>query len=432
MEFNLPDDLLRVIAYKADLKSLIKLCSVSRKFDFICRDPGFWIDKIHYLQPNKIFGEDLKAKTIFQLYNIYKRMLNSGTLYITGSNRYQQLGMGYTEDEYETIPVRFATTDKVFEVFCGSGYIIYVTDEGFAYGIGHNSSHQISWYKDRENISTPVIIKDSQGNPFNDVKQVSGYQFHSALVTDVGNIYTFGNNSAGQLGLGYKSINDGIPNILADKNGVVFSDVKQVACGRYHTAFVTNDGFIYTFGQNDRGQLGLGDYESRYIPTQIEGLFNVVQVACGALHTACITAEGHVYTFGHAATRTNVPHKIQNISNAVQISCGEDSTVAVTSAGSVYAWGDDAHNVGTLGINSTINPQIIPNLNNIIQVSCGDTHTGFLTSTGYVYMTGDNYKGKAGLGSKNKSYKPTKIDNLTNVIQISAGGYNTLFIRKEN
>ena len=73
----------------------------------------------------------------------------------------------------------------------------------------------------------------------------------------------------------------------------------QIVGGGFHTAALTNDGKVFTWGNNRWGQLGHGDYKQRHIPTKVEsldGLF-IAKIACGEWHTVVITDKGDTYTW---------------------------------------------------------------------------------------------------------------------------------------
>ena len=75
--------------------------------------------------------------------------------------------------------------------------------------------------------------------------------------------------------------------------------ILKVSCGNYHTLLLSNDGQVFSFGSNYHGQLGVGDTRRKVGP-QVIPLPNVkiVQIAAGANHSVLRSQEGLVYTFG--------------------------------------------------------------------------------------------------------------------------------------
>jgi hypothetical protein len=75
---------------------------------------------------------------------------------------------------------------------------------------------------------------------------------------------------------------------------------KQVSCGYKHSAVCTEDGHVYTFGDGDRGQLGHGDFEHKAFPVLVQTLKGklITQVQCGEYHTMALTSSGYVFTWG--------------------------------------------------------------------------------------------------------------------------------------
>jgi alpha-tubulin suppressor-like RCC1 family protein len=73
----------------------------------------------------------------------------------------------------------------------------------------------------------------------------------------------------------------------------------QIDCGGWHTAALTKNGEVFTWGNNGNGKLGHGDKNERTIPTKVaslDGLF-IIQISCGDRHTAALTDKGEILTW---------------------------------------------------------------------------------------------------------------------------------------
>lgn len=100
----------------------------------------------------------------------------------------------------------------------------------------------------------------------------------------------------GRLGLGSER-NCHAPRLIEDLSGV---QPKQIACGGFHTAVVTDHGKVYTFGGGEHGQLGHGDKFNRVVPTLVQALDDefISQITCGWSHTVVLTPRG-ICSFGN-------------------------------------------------------------------------------------------------------------------------------------
>lgn len=109
-------------------------------------------------------------------------------------------------------------------------------------------------------------------------------------------VFMWGRGEDGQLGLGDTSDQDE-PTYVDALRGV---GVRQIACGSGHTVVLTTDGEVYTWGRGDDGRLGHGDNGWKYVPRITQSLAGqiVVQVTCGSYHTAAVTGNGDLYTWG--------------------------------------------------------------------------------------------------------------------------------------
>ncbi|NWT51040.1 HERC5 ligase, partial [Erythrocercus mccallii] len=116
-------------------------------------------------------------------------------------------------------------------------------------------------------------------------------------VCEGGELFTWGQNTHGQLGVGSKITLTPKPQLVERLKGIPLA---QIAAGGAHSTTVSLSGAVYSWGKNSFGQLGLGDTKDRDCPTYVGALehWKTVFISCGADHTAVLSKEGLVCTFG--------------------------------------------------------------------------------------------------------------------------------------
>jgi len=199
----------------------------------------------------------------------------------------------------------------------------------------------------------------------------------------------------------------------------------SVSLGDNHGAAISMNGELYTWGNNEFGQLGVGDFNNRATPTKVPGLKNVVAVSLGGYSSAAITENGDLFLWGVIinSTRTHTPEKVQDLANVVGVSLGGNHYAAITTSGDLYVWGSNSE--GELGLGdaeSRDTPTKVPGLANVVAVSLGTTHSMAITADGSLFTWGFNRYGQLGQGHRNNINTPTKVQNLSKVTAICAGG----------
>src|SRR5436853_624400 len=158
--------------------------------------------------------------------------------------------------------------------------------------------------------------------------------------------------------------------------------IKNISAKHGHSLILTNTGQIYAFGANESGELGLGDDIDRNIPTLITNLINMIQIAAGVTHSLTLSNNRQIYAFGSNGFRQlglgdkikrNIPILIPNLTQIIQIAAGVRHSLALSNSRQIYAFGNNAF--GQLGLGDTIQkniPILIPNLTQIIQIAAED------------------------------------------------------------
>jgi hypothetical protein len=121
------------------------------------------------------------------------------------------------------------------------------------------------------------------------VQWASASHSHTAAITSEGRLYTWGCGLAGQLGHGADAHLVTHPQLVRGLSSAGMR-VTHVSCGPYHTAATTQQGLLFTWGCGLFGRLGHGDTVSVFTPRCVEALepFYVTGVSCGWWHTAAV------------------------------------------------------------------------------------------------------------------------------------------------
>jgi alpha-tubulin suppressor-like RCC1 family protein len=146
----------------------------------------------------------------------------------------------------------------------------------------------------------PQFVTALEGRP---VTRCAAGARHSAAVTADGALFTWGEGTTGQLGYG-RVTSAARPRRVEEVQGGgrPLPPVADVAAGWGHTLALARDGSVWAWGFNAKGQLGMGDTQARHHPAQVlaadGSAFHAVQVAAGRHHCAAITGMGRLYTWG--------------------------------------------------------------------------------------------------------------------------------------
>ena len=180
----------------------------------------------------------------------------------------------------------------VTQIACGSRHTAVVTSTGECWTWG-DKENGVAGHGDAEGHQyTPKLVEKLAGKR---VVQLSACGFHTGCLTDSNECYTWGEGKFGRLGHGCER-NCNQPRLV---EALIGKQPRQISCGGFHTAVVTEDGRLLSFGGGEHGQLGHNDRVNKVRPTLVEALEGIFvsQITCGWSHSVALTSKGKVYTW---------------------------------------------------------------------------------------------------------------------------------------
>ena len=264
---------------------------------------------------------------------------NDGNVYTFGSNYAGQLGIGVDKEElqFTHIPQK-VNLPPCTQISCGNFFSICLSSDGVLYSFGDNRDGQLCLGNYQDSYNSPQKVTS-----LTDVEFVECGGFHVFCKTFNNEIFSWGDNRCGQLGLGNTdnqntSVKLSLPNedvidikcglshslILTSKKEVLscgsnefgqfgrmaidyttfqkvlsLQEITRIECGNNHSLCIDANDNLYVFGWNNEGQLGLDDYDDRYTPMKHPSLSNIIDISKGGNHTFVKTSKNEIYSFGN-------------------------------------------------------------------------------------------------------------------------------------
>ncbi len=171
-----------------------------------------------------------------------------------------------------------------------------------------------------------------------------------AYITEDGTLWMWGNNSRGQLGNGTRT--------NSQEPIQVLDEVVSVSCSEYHTAAIRSDGSLWLWGSNMLGALGNGGggnaYDGFGMPCQttpVKIMDDVAAVSCTTYYTAALKTDGSLWTWGSSTKignggTGNASH-YGDAYQSVPVKIMDDvvfvsGSAAIKNDGSLWMWGSSS------------------------------------------------------------------------------------------
>ncbi|MBI0071909.1 MULTISPECIES: InlB B-repeat-containing protein [Bifidobacterium] len=330
-----------------------------------------------------------------------------GTLYSWGNNSEGQLGRIPSASEPADRPGRVDVPDgtRFIQVSAGDEYVVAIDITNHLYSWGSNEKGQSGLGPIHSSSSVPNQVVPAVNSSKSFVQVSAGPNYALATCSD-GIMYSWGDNSSGQLGRDTtgKGGDSTYPNPVPLPKGV---KITQVTAGGKASLALASDGSVYSWGDNSNGQLGRTPNASEpanqpYRMNTADGM-SFSQVSAGYRHTLAIDSDGNAYSWGYGSTSQPSKVTLPDGVKTRHVSAGYDYSLATGSDGNIYSWGDNSS--GQLGRDTggeTTNQPDKANMPDGItytQFSAGYRHILAMGSDGYLYGWGDDSSGQLGAGN---------------------------------
>ena len=301
-------------------------------------------------------------------------LTNTGELYMSGfRNNLPKAEEDGTENISKHIVDRYVTKityfrEKVNYISLGKQHVICVADgKAYSWGVNNYGVCGISGKSNGEIIAKPTLIETIKTN----VKMTCVSDTHSLVLTSNGEIFAFGSNMYGKLGIGdlNRYFNIGAtpmePEPILVKNVTTAS---YIACSNSHSACIMKFNqeskecySVYTWGSGFNGKLGHNGVLDVYEPKLVEELENkvneaqnrtlyFVKLALGDEFSLALDECGKMWGWGKkkylpgvvgdAEGKTETPVLISDKMTFKFIAAKGNFACAITINGEMYAWGD--------------------------------------------------------------------------------------------
>ena len=378
------------------------------------------------------------------------QILASGNLYSWGYNAYGQLGNGEsgtggnTKDQYT--PQSVHNTTNIVALASGYRHNLALDSQGNVWAWGDNSLGQLG----ADPASTTVGSMHFRSEP----ATISGFTMpvvaiatgfnHNLAIDTAGNVWAWGQNNDGQLGISNTTSYRYTPAIVNGIGGPATS----IAASMHHSLAADSSGHAWGWGDNSLGELGNGadTVANQYTPVEVRNsgntdyLNNITNVAAGYYFSLALDSTGGIWAWGSNSNK-QLGQSGASSSLPIGVSLGNGivaSTIAANYSqglaiadGQVYVWGWNNYPP-----NTQLNmPAAVSNLSNVTAISADNNHNLALKSDGTIWGWGYNECGELGKapysfngGQNNYTGSVTQVGTISGASAIMAGGESSMAI----
>ena len=346
---------------------------------------------------------------------------SDGTLSTWGNNSSGQLGNGTSGTSINTNLGQLTGSETWTAVAAGPDFAAAIASDNTLWTWGDNTSGQLGNGTSGTSTSTdtPGLLAAQRASMTWSAVS-AGSNFMVGISSSDGTLWSWGNNTSGQLGNGTNTTHstDSTPTQVGTATW------SAVSAGSNFVVAIKTDGTLWTWGDNSTGQLGQAP-ANRFVPTQV-GTATWLSVAAGSNFVVALKSDRSLWTWGSnskgqlgnetSGTGTTTPGQIAITSTFsgvtfTAVAAGNDFALALTSTGALWSWGNNAN--GQLGNgssgSSTNAPGRVSGSETWNTVAAGSNFTIATATDSSLWAWGNNDSGQLGDNSTALHASPEEI-----------------------
>jgi RHS repeat-associated protein len=314
---------------------------------------------------------------------------SDGSVFSAGYGGIGALGIGF--DAQRSTPVyvhgsgNVGYLSGVTSVAGGGFFSVALKTGGTVWTWGDNSSRQLGSGSSASEVDTPGEVVGPGGTGYlTGVAAVSAGYAHALALKADGTVWSWGSNQMGQLGDGTTQLRATPVQVVGAGSVGVLSNVVAISAGPHHSVAVKSDGTVWSWGDNTYGELGNNSTSSSLAPVQVVGagglgvMSGARSVVAGADHSLLLKLDGTVWAWGYnpygglgdgTTTNRSVPVQVVGaggqgtLGQVASLAAGANHSLAVKIDGTVWAWG--ANIAGGLGNGGQANSAVPIQVNGV-------------------------------------------------------------------